>query len=320
MVPEWRMTQTMYFVGVRTAGSSIFTLFPRWMEIVGVDAQIEGIDLPLDASPSAYRDVVQHIKADPQVAGAVITAHKLGVYAAAHDLFDVTDPFVSLCREASSISKGGDSLRAHATDAPAANATMRAMLGPGYWARHQANVLCLGAGGAATAIALCLLADLGSIAGEVRPAPIPPRRVLFVDIDSRRLEALRRVVDTVNAGAEVEYFCRAAAEDNDAQLCGLPAASLIINATGLGKDRPGSPLSDAAVFPQGAVVWDLNYRGALPFLAQAQAQQERRQLQVHDGWLYFLHGWTHALSPVLHVDLTGPVFEDLAAMATHSKV
>jgi shikimate 5-dehydrogenase len=309
------MTRTVCFVGVSTTGSRIFSLFPRWMEMLGVDARIEGIDLRLEAGDATYRNVVQRIKDDPQVAGAVITAHKLGVYAAAHDLFDTNDPFVSLCREVSSISKGGDSVGAHATDARAANATMRAMLGPEYWARHQAGVLCLGAGGAATAIALCLLADLGSLAGAVRPAPTPPRRILFVDIDSRRLKALRRVVETVNAGAGVEYFCHAAAEDNDALLSGLPAASLIINATGLGKDRPGSPLTDAAVFPQGAVVWDLNYRGALPFLAQAQAQQERRQLQVHDGWLYFLHGWTHALSPVLHVDLTGPVFEDLAAMA-----
>jgi shikimate 5-dehydrogenase len=189
------------------------------------------------------------------------------------------------------------------------------MLGPDYWLRHQADVLCLGAGGAATAIALCLLTDPDSIAAGLRPTATPPRRILFVDIDRDRLEALRRVVETVNPSVRVEYFRHSAAPDNDALLSGLPPASLIINATGMGKDRPGSPLTDAAVFPPGAVVWDLNYRGPLLFLQQARAQQERRQLHVHNGWLYFLHGWTEALSPVFRVDLTGPVFQDLAALA-----
>jgi shikimate 5-dehydrogenase len=315
MVPEWRMTRTVYFVGVRTEGSRIFSLFPEWMERAGIDARIEGVDLPLDAAPDAYREVVQRIAGDPRVAGAVITAHKLRVYAAAHDLFEAADPFVPICREVSALSKRGDRLVACAPDALAADASMRTMLGPDYWAHHQAGVLCLGAGGAATAIALCLLADPSSISRGLRPAPAPPHRLLFVDVDPRRLDALRRVVQSVNAGAPVEYRRHTAPEDNDALLSNLPAGSLVINATGLGKDRPGSPLTDAAEFPSHAVVWDLNYRGALPFLAQARAQQEARQLQVHDGWLYFLHGWTQTLSAVFQVDLTGSVFEDLAAMA-----
>ena len=43
-------------------------------------------------------------------------------------------------------------------------------------------------------------------------------------------------------------------------------ASLIVNATGLGKDRPGSPASRQVRFPASSVVWDLNYRGDLRFL------------------------------------------------------
>jgi len=303
MVPEWRMTRIVYFVGVSTAGSRIFSLFPRWMELVGIDARIEGIDLPLGTSNAAYHELVQRIAGDPQVLGAVITAHKLGVYASCHDLFEEVDPFVTLCREVSGISKRDTTLIAHAPDSLAANATLQAMLGPGYWVRHEADALCLGAGGAATAIALCLLADLGSIASEPRPAAASPRRVVFVDVDPGRLAALRRVVEAVHARERVEYFCHTSAEENDALLPGLPPGSMVINATGLGKDRPGSPLGEAAVFPEDAVVWDLNYRGALPFLAQARAQGQQRHLQVHDGRLYFLHGWTQTLSVVLQTDL-----------------
>ena len=57
--------------------------------------------------------------------------------------------------------------------------------------------------------------------------------------------------------------------DNDAVLAGLGAGALVVNATGLGKDGPGSPLTDRARFPVDAVAWDLNYRGDLVFLQQA---------------------------------------------------
>jgi shikimate 5-dehydrogenase len=127
---------------------------------------------------------------------------------------------------------------------------------------------------------------------------------VFVDIEPARLEALRRVVEMIDPGAKVEYLYHESGAENDAVLRGLPPASLVINATGMGKDRPGSPLTDRALFPEGAVVWDLNYRGDLRFLEQARSQQAQKRLSVHDGWLYFLHGWAQALAPILGVDLT----------------
>jgi shikimate 5-dehydrogenase len=276
------------------------------MEALGIDARVEGVDLPLGASREAYREVVERIAGDPMAMGAVITAHKLGVYEAGHALFQETDRFVRLCREVSSIAKRDGRLVAAARDPIAAGATLHAMLGPDYWDRRHADVLSLGAGGAATAIVLCLLADRPESAAGSHPSG-RPRRIVVVDIDSGRLEALRRVVDAVNPGVPVEYLCHTSGAENDALLQSLPPASLVINATGMGKDRPGSPLTDSARFPERAVVWDLNYRGALAFLEQARAQQVRKQLSVHDGWLYFLHGWAQALAPILGVDLTGVV-------------
>ena len=57
----------------------------------------------------------------------------------------------------------------------------------------------------------------------------------------------------------------------------LPAGSMVVNATGLGKDRPGSPLTDAARFPRDGIAWDFNYRGDLEFLRQARAAETKPQ-------------------------------------------
>jgi len=91
----------------------------------------------------------------------------------------------------------------------------------------------------------------------------------------------------------------------------------VINATGLGKDAPGSPLSDAAQFPERGVVWELNYRGNLVFLEQARAQQAARDLQVENGWTYFIHGWTQVIAEVFGIEIptSGPRFEEIARIA-----
>jgi shikimate dehydrogenase len=88
----------------------------------------------------------------------------------------------------------------------------------------------------------------------------------------------------------------------------VPPGSIIVNATGLGKDRPGSPLTGQALFPLNGLAWELNYRGSLEFMHQAQAQKERRNLLIEDGWIYFIHGWTQVIAEVFHTDITGDRF------------
>ena len=104
----------------------------------------------------------------------------------------------------------------------------------------------------------------------------------------------------------------------DALVAALPPASLVVNATGLGKDAPGSPLTDGARFPRDAVAWDLNYRGDLVFLDQARAAGHVR---VEDGWVYFLHGWTQVIAEVfdLEIPTSGPVFDALDRIATDTR-
>lgn len=76
------------------------------------------------------------------------------------------------------------------------------------------------------------------------------------------------------------------AQDNDALLAACPPGTLVVNATGLGKDAPGSPLR-APIFPAAAIAWDLNDRGDLLLLDQARGAG----ITAVDGWRYFPHGW-----------------------------
>ncbi len=48
---------------------------------------------------------------------------------------------------------------------------------------------------------------------------------------------------------------------------------------------------------------------------QARAQSRTRAVQVEDGWLYFLHGWTQVVAQVYHQEIHGERFDRLAAMA-----
>ena len=87
----------------------------------------------------------------------------------------------------------------------------------------------------------------------------------------------------------------------------------------MGKDLPGSPISDAAQFPRGGLVWELNYRGERLFMRQAAAQESVRSLTIEAGWRYFLHGWTTVLSEVLQFDLDERRFDALAAAASQQR-
>jgi len=115
----------------------------------------------------------------------------------------------------------------------------------------------------------------------------------------------------------ITYVQVADAVENDAVVAGAAPGSVIINATGLGKDRPGSPLTDNVVFPAGSTAWDFNYRGDLIFLNQARAQQPHLNVRVEDGWVYFLHGWTRVIADVFGIDIPtrGPVFDRLSDIA-----
>jgi shikimate dehydrogenase len=150
--------------------------------------------------------------------------------------------------------------------------------------------------------------------GHLEPE-LAPARFVAVNRSQRGLDNLRSVVSQLDADVAVEYVLNEDPDRNDRLMADLPPGSLVVNATGMGKDRPGSPLTDHATFPERAVVWELNYRGELDFLHQARRQADARQLRVHDGWRYFLHGWAEHVAEVFGVEITPALFGRLAQAA-----
>jgi shikimate 5-dehydrogenase len=164
------------------------------------------------------------------------------------------------------------------------------MLGPGYFERTGGEMLCFGAGGAGQAITLYLLTR--------SEAADRPSRVVITNRSHDRLESLRELSRQLSPTVPIEYVQTADASVNDRLVAGMPPHSLIINATGMGKDTPGSPLTSNVSFPLNAIAWDLNYRGELDFLRQAQNQVDSSRVRVEDGWQYFVYGWTTVIEEV----------------------
>ena len=294
---------TMYFIGVTTTKSSIMRVFPKWSDILGLGAEIVGYDAPLHAPPETYQAIVDHIKRDPLSLGALVTTHKIDLLNATRDHFDYLDPYSQLCGEISSISKRDGRLEGHAKDPITSGLAWQAFVEPGYWDKTNAAVLCLGAGGSAIAISV-FVAGLPDRADR-------PRRFIMVNRNPERLAALKAVHRQLDTDIAFEYIVNEDPRVNDQLMAALPAGSMVINATGMGKDRPGSPITDAGLFPENGWAWELNYRGELDFMHQALRQRERRGVRVEDGWVYFLHGWTQVIAQVFHLDLTPEVFAEL---------
>jgi shikimate 5-dehydrogenase len=301
---------TIYFIGVTTGKSSIMRVFPKWARFLGLgDCAIEGLDFVPHDTPERYRQAVAFIKADPFSLGALITTHKIDLFKACRELFDELDDHARLMGEASCISKRDGKLVAHAKDPITSGLALEAFLPERHWEKTGAEALVLGAGGSAIAITWHLM--------KFEHGANRPSRIIAANRSAGRLEEMKELHGHIGYDVPVEYHHVPAPPYSDALLKRLRPHSLVVNATGLGKDAPGSPLSDQAVFPQHGLVWELNYRGDLNFLKQARAQKQKRDLMIEDGWTYFIHGWTRVITEVFHVDIpvSGPKFDELSRIA-----
>jgi shikimate 5-dehydrogenase len=295
--------ETLTFIGVTTAQSAATRLFPRWAGELGRNGvTLAGCDLPIHAEPQRYREVVQSIKDGAGELGALVTTHKIDLFEASRDLFDEVDENAELCGETSCLSKRAGRLRARATDPISAGKSLEEFL-----PKEPCEVLCLGGGGSAIAITLYLM--------RRDPRSARPSRIKVVNRTRARLDTMRAIHDKLDSETQVEYIANIDPLVNDELLASLPRGSLVINATGMGKDTAGSPITDSAEFPQNSHVWELNYRGELRFLHQALAQQDRRGIQVHDGWRYFLHGWFTVMEEVFDLTIDDEKFSALAAIS-----
>ncbi len=301
---------TLHFFGVTTSKSSIMRVFPAWAQRLGLkDAVIRGVDFPLHAPAARYREAVDFLKSDPLSLGALVTTHKIDLYEACRDQFDEIDPHARFMGETSCISKRDGKLICHAKDPISSGLALDGFLPERHFERTGAELFSMGAGGSTIALTWHM--------AQKRRGADRPSRIIISNRSPARLDQIRRIHRQLDAGVPFDYVLTPEPRDNDAALERLKPGSLVVNATGLGKDAPGSPLTSAAQFPRDAIVWDLNYRGDLVFLDQARAQASSRRLQVEDGWTYFLHGWTQVIAEVFHISIpsAGPVFEAMSDIA-----
>lgn len=283
---------TVVFVGVTTAASLVGRVLPEWGPALGMDCTIRGLDIALEADDGTYVQFLRDLLADDRAAGAVITSHKVGVFRAGRTLFAELDPLAVACGEVNAIRRTGAGLLGWARDPISVGRVVDRI-----WPQSEGEVVCLGAGGTARALAQHLFSTRA------------PVRFVCADRVSDSLERLTEI-----AGNPVAAHLGDGPWDELIE--SAPPGSLIVNATGMGKDRPGSPISGEARFPRRAVVWELNYRGDLKFLDQARTKAETSELEIHDGWQLFCHGWAAALSKVLDLavddEKLGDRFSDAA--------
>jgi shikimate 5-dehydrogenase len=304
----------MYFIGVSTARSMIMRVFPAWARHLAFgDCDIKGIDLVPHDAPAHYREVVRFIKDDPLSLGALVTTHKIDLLRATRDMFDDLDDFASLMGEISSISKRDGRFIGAAKDPITSGLALEAFLPPGHWDRTGADAFIMGAGGSSIALSSHILR------GDRRHDR--PRRIFISNRSQPRLDEMRKIHEKEGIDFPIAYVHSPAPEDNDAVMRKLSPRSLVVNATGLGKDGPGSPITDDARFPAEGFAWDFNYRGDLLFLRQAEARAKPLKLHVEDGWLYFIYGWLSVIGDVFHREIpaTGPGFEELCLIAAREK-
>ena len=285
-----------WFIGVSTGQSMIMRLFPVWAKLLGLqDTRMYGVDLPPGVSGEKVRESVLRLRDAPNALGALVTTHKLAVWKEAADLFSEVDEHASRLQEISCISRNKDGqLIGHAKDFITSAKALNLLLPQDHWQNHpEAETLVMGCGGAGTAIIEQLtLGQNGTF----------PKRVTGLEFNTHRLETVCK-----QFGSRKNLILDPADKEGITavkKITALPPHSLVINATGMGKDLPGSPVQNGVVFPQQGFVWELNYRGSLEFFHQARVQQESKQLTVHNGWNYFLLGWASVMEEVFHLELT----------------
>jgi shikimate 5-dehydrogenase len=297
---------TFYFIGVTTGQSSIMRVFPKWAKILGLDAVMKGIDLPPHAPVEDYRKVVSFLKGDPLSRGALVTTHKLDLYKACRDLFDCIDPYAETLEEVSSLSRRDGKFCAHAKDPISSGLALETFTPQKFWARGG-EALLLGAGGSSLAMSLHF-SRKQSVCGA-------PKKITIANRSQPRLQSAKKTLDKLRSKIDFRLVHSPSPADNDVLVASLPPSSLIVNATGLGKDAPGSPTTDAVSYPRDSLVWEINYRGDLIFMKQALAQAEAKNLRVEDGWNYFIHGWTQVIAEVFDVRIDSGALEELSRAA-----
>ena len=246
-----------WFIGVTTGQSMIMRLLPIWAEVLGIQGtRMHGVDLLPGVKGQEIRETVNELRTNPDVLGALVTTHKLTVWEEASDLFAKVDEHATRLQELSCISKDKNGkLIGHAKDPINSCKAMESLLGKNHWESHpKAEAMVLGCGGSGTAIIEQLL--FGEEGND-------PQKITGLEYNRGRLEKVRN--DFSNTKKLILEESEPSGETAAGIMTRLPPNSLIVNATGMGKDLPGYPVPKSIDFPEQVIVWELNYRGSLEF-------------------------------------------------------
>src|SRR5262249_23806534 len=214
---------------------------------------LKGIDFKPHDEPRLYREAVHFIKRDPLSLGGLVTTHKIDLYKACRQIFDSIDPHAEAMGEISSILKRSGNLYARVLDPESSGLALEAFLPPDHWRKTGAEVFILGAGGSARALTWHL--------AQRRHGANRPSAIHVADVCKPRVDHLKKLHASWNTETALKCHLVSESSSADSILGSLKPGSLIVNATGLGKDAPGSPLSDQAKFPMKSFAWEFNYRG-----------------------------------------------------------
>jgi len=297
------------FLGVSTAQSIVNRTFLGWAECLGEELALARTDLPLGSSAADYREYVLRLKAGhPNCVGALITSHKAAVFDAARDLFDNITSAAEALGEVGMVYWRNSRMVGDANDCLSTEMVSRKLLcSSPEWVSSERRALILGGGGAGLALTRTLAND----------SRIGCREITIAETRGDRASVVAERVSQWSASAPIRVVRTSGRADN--LLEALPRGSLVANATGLGKDVAGSPISTDAVFPLNGYVWEFNYR-FLPqsepnFLEIASRQKEARHLTLEDGWDYFIWGWLGVMTNAVGVGAGSQQYEPFRRVA-----
>ena len=275
--------QFVLFLGRDTTGTLAAKSFPAWMRLFDADCELVCINMSPDSGDQEYVSLLARVRDLKGCAGMMVTSHKVRLYQAAHTSFDRSSSDVELLEEVGGVVVSDKRVVAVSPDAAGFRDEFRQHVNT----TSAVDIIVLGGGGASRAIAL------------VASALPNVRRIAVTEIDSRRRSELQRWVAWLRIRGVNKPIDILPAEANNELTSNAAPGALVVNASGLGKDSAGSPISRKVKFPFGSIVWDLNYRGELTFLDHANDQADKRDLFVMDGFSLFVKNWTWLLECAL---------------------
>lgn len=298
---------TMFFTGVTTHNSLVNEVFNDWIKIIGKDAELVGINLDVDCDTNEYLKIVSFMKSHPLALGSLVTTHKVRLYNYSNQLFDELPETCNEFKEIGCIYKNVNSLCGEVTDLFTVRAALDVFLPIDYFQTHSADFCILGGGGAGLALAYRILTDKNP----------KPKKLFLTDISENRLATIKSILEKYDADNILQLSLVTGQADNLIE--NLKIGSVIVNATGLGKDRKGSPFSRQTNIPNDCFLWEFNYRGELDFMQIANEQAKQKNLKVFDGWIYFIHGWTQVMSRVFHIENIADYFDKFLEVANSKR-